>query len=301
MTLVFVLNLDGTSLMPCKPAKANKLLDAGKARVTKCRPFTIQLTWQCEGKTQPVTIGIDKGSRETGYCAVANGKTLIMGQINHRRDIKQKLDARREHRRSRRNRKWHRPARFLNRASSKRSGRVPPSVKANAEEVYRVVRKLPLPVAEIVVEDVQIDIAKLNDPTLQGVDYQKGNRLDPNLRLACLIRDDLMCHVCRRKNLRLEAHHIIPRSQGGKDTIKNLATLCGTCHDDVHANRVILKVNGVSGFKDRIAQRTMQGKVHMYSLLSTIAPVSKVFGYQTHEYRKELGLEKDHHILMRCA
>jgi hypothetical protein len=266
MKLVFVLNQDGSPLMPCKPAKARKLLRDGKAVVARRRPFTIRLNWQCEGHTQPVKLGIDKGSHQTGFCAVANGKVLITGKISHRKDIKEKMDARREHRRSRRSRKWHRPARFDNRASVIRPGRIPPSVKANAEEVYRVVRKLPLPITEIIVEDVQIDITRLNDPTLQGADYQQNNRLAPNLRLACLIRDDFTCQICRKKGGRLEAHHILPRNEGGKDTIKNLITLCDPCHDDLHAGKVKLEVKGVSGFEDRIEQRTMQGKAHMYTL-----------------------------------
>ncbi len=83
------------------------------------------------------------------------------------------MDARRANRRNRRSRKWYRPVRFLNRASSKRSGRLPPSIKAQSEEVIRVVRKIPLPISHIVVEDVQVDIARLNNPSLHGTDYQE--------------------------------------------------------------------------------------------------------------------------------
>lgn len=297
---VFVQNLDGKPLMPCTPTKARKLLRAGKAKVIKRRPFTIQLNWQCEGITQPVTIGIDKGSHETGFCVVANGKILLCGTINHRKDIKEKMEARREHRRSRRYRKWYRQPRFNNRASSKRSGRLLPSIRTNVEEIYRVVSKLPLSITQIVVEDVQIDIAALNNPDLKGVGYQKSNRLHPNLRLACLVRDDFQCRICKVKDCRLEAHHIVERSKGGKDTIKNLATLCDTCHDKLHEGKVTLEVNGENGFIDRIAQRTMQGKTHLYGLLCGIASVEKRFGYETHEYRKLLGLEKDHYIDALC-
>ena len=63
------------------------------------------------------------------------------------------------------------------RALSKRSGRLPPSVKTNVEEVIRVVRKIPLPISHIVLEDVQIDIARLNNPNLKGSQYQDPTRL----------------------------------------------------------------------------------------------------------------------------
>ena len=224
--LVYVLNKNGNPLMPCKPAKGRKLLRSGRAKVVNRCPFTIKLLWDCEENVQPVTIGIDKGSHTTGISCVGNGTILMSCEIHHRTDIKDKMDARRASRRNRRDRKWYRPKRFLNRASSKRSGRLPPSIKANVEEVIRVVRKIPLPISKIVIEDVQVDIARLNNPSLQGKEYQKSNRLDENLRIATLMRDNYQCTQCGKKNTRMDAHHIIWKEHGGKDTISNLLTIC---------------------------------------------------------------------------
>jgi 5-methylcytosine-specific restriction endonuclease McrA len=299
--LVYVINKNGNPLMPCKPAKARKLLRDGKAKVINRCPFTIKLSWDCEENVQEVTAGIDKGSAVTGFSCVANGRILISGAIHHRTDIKDKISARRANRRNRRNRKWYRPARFNNRASSKRSGRLPPSSLANVEEVIRVVRKIPLPISLIVVEDVQVDIARLNDPDLVGFAYQESNRLDENLRIATLMRDGYQCTQCSKKNTRLDAHHIIFKEHGGKDTIQNLITLCKSCHDRIHRGKLELDVEGVSGFFDIIAQRTMQGKTYLYEKLSQIADVSKVFGYQTSFYRKSLGLPKSHRIDALCV
>ena len=301
MKNVFVVNLDGQPVMPCSPAKARKLLRDKKATVVRRSPFTVKLTWQCEGQVQPVIVGVDKGSHYTGFSAVTNGNVVIEGVIEHRKDVKQKMDARREARRARRNRKWYRKKRFDNRASARRTSRVLPSVKTNADEVLRVIKKLPLPITRIIIEDVQIDIARLNDPSLRGVEYQRGNRLDENLRLACLIRDNFKCRYCKQESGKLEAHHIQFRSQGGKDTIENLATLCAQCHDGLHDGKIKLKLKGEDGFKDRIAQRTMQGKTYMYSELAKLAPIDLVFGYQTSEYRKSLELKKDHHIDAMCV
>ena len=297
--LVFVINKNGNKLMPCKPAKARHLLEAGKARVVNREPFTIQLTWDCEENVQDVTLGIDKGSHYTGFSCVGNGKILMSGVINHRKDIKKKMDARRANRRSRRSRKWYRPPRFNNRASSKRSGRLPPSIKANAEEVIRVAQRIPLPISQIVVEDVLIDVARLNNSALRGKEYQQSNRLDENLRLATLMRDGFQCTQCGTTGVRLEAHHVIWRRRGGKDTITNLTTLCEKCHGKVHAGEIVI-CGGVSGFQDKIAQRTMQGKAHLYSCLGELAPVEKVFGYQTAEYRRLLGLPKEHDVDALC-
>ncbi len=55
---VYVRNQDGAALMPCTPAKARKLLQAGKAKIVEHRPFTIQLTWQCEGQPRSSIVGM---------------------------------------------------------------------------------------------------------------------------------------------------------------------------------------------------------------------------------------------------
>jgi len=297
---VYVRNQDGTPLMPCTPAKARKLLRAGRAKVMGHCPFTIQLGWQCEGHVQEVTLGIDKGSAVTGIACMGNGEVLLAAEIHHRRDVKEKLEARRQHRRSRRSRKWYRPARFNNRASSKRSGRLPPSIKTNAEEVIRVVRQIPLPISQIAIEDVQVDIARLNDSTLRGSQYQDPTRLDENLRIACLMRDSYRCRHCGKKDRRLEAHHIVYREHGGRDTLANLLCLCEQCHHRLHEGNIQLQLTGVSGHLDQIAQRTMQGKTYLYTTLGRTIPLSTVFGYETAAYRKHLGLPKTHVIDALC-
>jgi hypothetical protein len=297
---VYVRNHDGAALMPCTEAKARKLLQAGKAKMVDHRPFTIQLCWQCEGHVQEVTCGIDKGSSVTGLACVGNGVVLLSAEIHHRRDVKEKMEDRRERRRSRRARLWYRPARSLNRASGHRSGRLPPSIKTNVEEVIRVLRRLPLPISSIIIEDVQVDIARLNNPALVGSHYQDPTRLDENLRMACLMRDGYHCQHCHKQGMRLEAHHIQYRQHGGKDTLANLLTLCEHCHHRLHEGKITLKVAGVSGHLDQMAQRTMQGKTHLYTQLRTFGPLTTVFGYETATYRKYLNLPKTHIIDAMC-
>ena len=298
--LVYVRNLDSTPLMPCTPAKARKLLRADKAKVIAYRPFTIQLRWQCEGQVQPVTCGIDKGSATTGLACEGLGQVLLAATIHHRRDVKDKLADRRDRRKSRRARRWYRPQRFLNRATSRRSGRLPPSIKTNVEEVIRVVSKIPLPISHIVLEDVQVDIARLSNPNLKGSQYQDPRRLDENLRTACLMRDGYTCQQCGKGGMRLQAHHIVYRGHGGKDSLSNLLTLCQPCHSKLHQGKITLKVRGVSGHLDQIAQRSMQGKSYLYTTLGKQATLSLLFGYQTAAFRKWRGLPKTHIIDALC-
>jgi len=169
---VYVINKEGSKLMPCRPAKARKLLRDGKAKSVKRLPFTIQLEWDCEANIQEITVGIDLVSHTSGYCAIANGEILISGYINHRTDIKKKMQGRATNRRQRRSRLWYRKARFNNRSSAQRSFRLPVSIKANVEEIIRTINKLPLPVKAVIIEDVQIDIARLNDAKLNGFEVK---------------------------------------------------------------------------------------------------------------------------------
>jgi len=304
--------------MPCKPAKARHLLRDGKAKIIKRKPFTIQLLWDCEENIQEVRCGIDKGCKVTGIACVGNGEILFSANIKHRNPValqqrdgstKTFVQLRAERRRGRRNRHcWHRKPRFNNRSSSKKCGRLPPTIKMNVMEVVRVVRKIDLPISHITVEDIAVDVRRLSNPNVKGSEYQQSNRLDENLRLACLIRDDFTCQKCGKKETQLSAHHIVWTSQGGKDSIYNLITLCEYCHEKVHSTgesgKVKIKgskvVKGMAGFSDKIAQRTMQGKTLMYQELEKIAPVSFVYGYQTSSKRKADSLPKEHLIDALC-
>ena len=71
---VYVLNMHGESLMPCKPRKARLLLKNGKAKVVNRTPFTIQLLYGCSGYKQPVNLGVDAGSKYIGLSATTKQK-----------------------------------------------------------------------------------------------------------------------------------------------------------------------------------------------------------------------------------
>ena len=47
--MVYVLNSDGSPLMPCTEAKARHLSESRKAKVVRRTPFTIRLTFLVEG------------------------------------------------------------------------------------------------------------------------------------------------------------------------------------------------------------------------------------------------------------
>lgn len=54
------------------------------------------------------------------------------------------------------------------------------------------------------------------------------------LRLKALERDGYRCANCGRSGVELHAHHIVPLSVGGTNSLSNLKTLCEDCHKLIH-------------------------------------------------------------------
>lgn len=101
-----VISKTNQPLMPCKPAKARKLLRNGRAnsKWSKLGIFYIQLTFDPKSelnKNQNVVIGIDPGSRFDGY-AVTSKTVNLTGMSELPSGIAYKLEIRRRMRRARR-------------------------------------------------------------------------------------------------------------------------------------------------------------------------------------------------------
>ena len=104
--MVYVLSYTKQALMPTENhAKVRVLLNTRKARVIKRCPFTIQLLYKSTTYTQDITLGVDAGSKHIGLSATTDKKVLFESDVTIRNDIMKLLSARRELRRSRRNRK----------------------------------------------------------------------------------------------------------------------------------------------------------------------------------------------------
>ena len=103
--MVYVLNVNGVPLMPTdRHGKVRRLLKSKQARVVKRTPFTIQLLYDTPTCVQPLTLGVDAGSKHIGLSVSSENKEVYAGQIEPRQDVSKKLDERRQYRRSRRNR-----------------------------------------------------------------------------------------------------------------------------------------------------------------------------------------------------
>lgn len=246
--MVYVLSMDGTPLMPCENVIARLLLKQGKAKVKKRQPFTVKLSGPSTGYTQECTLGIDTGSSVIGSAVVANGEVVYLSEIAVRNDIKDKMDARRTYRRNRRNRKTrYRKPRFLNRGNSIREERFSPTMasKLHSHEKEIAFAKSILPVTQLVLETGTFDMHLMKNPALANPayrvwGYQKGENYGfANAQAKTFARDKYTCQHCKskKKGVKLEAHHIVFRRNGGSDSANNLITLCHNCHSSLHEGK----------------------------------------------------------------
>lgn len=289
--------------MPCSPRKARLLLKAGKAKIVKMVPFTLQLLYGSSGYKQEVALGIDAGTQHIGVCATTEKTVLFEAEVQPRTDIQELLATRRQFRRARRKRKTrYRQARFQNR--KKPQGWLAPSVRHKVDahlKVIKLVHKL-LPVRRITIEVAQFDIQKIRNPDIEGEGYQQGPQLGFwNVREYVLFRDGHACQWCKGKSKDriLNVHHIESRKTGG-DRPDNLITLCETCHDLIHRTHQEYKITRKRhGFRDATQMGIIRWKIYEQARAS-FPHVHLTYGYITKQTRIEHGLEKSHVVDARC-
>jgi len=280
--------------MPCKPAKAKHLLKLGKAKVIRKNPFTIKLLWDCEENIQEVIAGMDTGSKKIGCAVVSNNKIVYQSEVQIRQDVSKKMQQRKIYRRNRRGRKVrYRKARWQNRASMQREGRLAPSIKSKIDSHLRekdFVESI-LSVSKWILELASFDIHKIVNPDIKKYEYQNGKQKDfYNIKAYILYRDNYQCQKCKGKNKKLHVHHIIFRSQGGTNEPDNLITLCESCHDKLHNDEFVIK-----GSKSKTKHATEIGIIKS-QLKKKFGNFEKTFGYETKFKREQvLELPKTHY------
>ena len=303
--MVYVLNIEEKPLMPCKEAKARKLLKQNKAKIYKKEPFTIQLLFICENQTQDITLGVDTGSKHIGLSATTKEKELYAADVELRNDIVDLLSIRKQNRRTRRNRLRYRKPKFNNRVHSKNRGWLAPSIEQKIQTHIKVVEDIHklLPITKIVIETASFDIQKIKNPEIHNEEYQQGEQLGFwNVREYVLFRDNHTCQCCKGKSKDkiLNIHHIESRKTGG-DSPNNLITLCETCHKGYHNGTVKLPKTIKQGMSFRDASFMGIMRWAFYNRLKEVYPnVSMTYGYITKNIRIKNNLPKEHYIDARC-
>lgn len=271
---IYVLGMDGRPQMPTTRRRhVQKLLNTGKARIAGHVPFTIQLLYKNDPVLQPVTLAVDPGRTNIGLAVLSLKGELLLSAVTETRnkEIAKLMQERRMHRRASRNgerkarqrlakkfgtvlkagmamRKLPRYAsdkfitcmyikntqsRFCNR--KRPEGWLTPSANHLVETHIHLVHKIQkyLPVTDIAFEVNRFAFLLMEDPSVSGVDFQNGPLKGYNdLKDAVYDLQDGKCLMCGKPIEHY--HHIVPRAEGGSNTIGNIAGLCKCCHDKVH-------------------------------------------------------------------
>ena len=306
----FVLDADGKPLSPTKETKAWYMVRKGKAKLVSKYPMVVQLNRIISNNEicrDEVRCGIDDGGLHIGIAVVqkcqTKNKVLFKGTIEQRNDVKHLMDVRRGYRKYHRSHKRHRKARFNNRKSSKREGRIAPSILQKRQATMRVIYQLIkwVPISSYWLEDVAIDIRALTDGYKPyRWQYQKSNRLDENIRKAVILRDGCKCKECGKSNTILEVHHIKPKRLNGSNTLGNLITLCSKCHQKTEGieeqyMQHYFNMLGTSDNKSlNYASHVMIGKTWLREKLLELGILHLTTGGDTANKRIDWSIDKSH-------
>ena len=334
---VYVLSQNGKPLMPTKRfGKVRRLLKSGRAKVVCFKPFTIQLLYKTSEYTQPLTLGIDPGSKKIGIAVrKENGELIEAIQLETRTaNVTQNMADKRMHRRSRRQhqRKKRQRAkkqatcfkqkkykiagtakelqcqiikpklvRFNNRR--REGGWLTPTARHLLETHINLIKSIAkrLRIWTVCLEYGKFDLQKLDNPDIRGKQYQNGRKKGyANTREYVLCRDRHTCRLCKKTNVPLYVHHVRWKSEGCEHGPENLLTLCMKCHKLVHEDpKVDAKVKELfTGIEKRMVHTTLLNTImpSFYQWTSQFASVLITYGYETKEKRFELKLPKQHHI-----
>ena len=324
--------------------RARRLIKSGKAYVYRRMPFIIRLTYDIVNPiVDECVLGIDPGRTNIGVCVTdSKGTPLFASDVETRnKEVPRLMAERRAHRhasrrgeRLRRRRRavaadktgaaklteyWrilpgckepvrckvirNTQSRFNHRARSAKW--FTPTAQHLLETHLNLVRKLQklLPISCVVIEANRFDFQRMMNPGIRNWEYQKGRLWGYADKYAAVSeRQEHKCLLCG--GMIDHYHHVIPRHEGGSDTIDNLAGLCNDCHGKVHTNPAV---------KERLSVKFigLKKKYHALSVLNQIMPkllaelpklaeTYTTYGHKTRDTREAYGLTKDHYVDAWC-
>ncbi|MBU0906704.1 MAG: HNH endonuclease [Nanoarchaeota archaeon] len=289
-----VLNMRGKPLMPTTPAKARHLIKQGKAKVVKRTPFVIQLTIATGETKQDIILGVDAGYSEVGFSATTEKEELISGKLELRKNVSKLIEQKRNYRRTRRSRLWHRKPRFLNR--NKKASWLAPSIQHKLDTHMRLIEKLKqwFPITNTIIEVANFDTQKMQNPEITGIEYQQGELQGYEIREYLLDKWGRQCVYCKKKNLPLEVEHITPKSKGGSSRVSNLTISCRKCNWK-KGNQTAEEF----GFPEiqKQAKESLKSTAFMNVVRKMLAEqinAEETFGYITKYGRIKQDIEKSH-------
>jgi hypothetical protein len=291
---VYVLDSEEQPLMPTtRYGAVRRWLRDGDAIVFNLCPFTIKLLFVTGNKVQDVIVGLDTGAVNVGCSAVSGKKVLYASETKLRTDISKKMQRRVMYRKSRRARNTrYREARFENRKSTRQ---LPPSLQSKLDSTVQIVRLLGkiLPIKKVIIEIAKFDTQKLQNPEIEGVEYQKGvTEGYDNVRAYVFERDNYTCQICKKKEGILQTHHIKQRKDGGSDRPDNMVTVHLDCHFKFHSGEIQHTFKKPKEYKTETQVTIL--KDFIVRELKKDFVVDVTFGHITKQNRQRLNLPKSH-------
>lgn len=186
-------------------------------------------------------IKIDPGSKYDGIAVIDDTHSRIMFamQIEHRAEqVKKNLDTRRAARRNRRSREtMYRKCKFADGGVFRQKGnegKIPPSIHSIIGNTETWVKRLSrwISIENASVEAVRFDTQLMDDPNIEGEQYQQGTLTGAEIKEYLLIRHLHTCQYCggTSGDSVLEIEHMKPKSRGGSNSTRNLTIACHTCN-----------------------------------------------------------------------
>ena len=187
-----------------------------------------------DARMTALRLKLDPGAKTTGLAVVndASGEVVWAAEINHRGDqVHKGLTKRAGVRRGRRSRHTqYRQPRWRNRRRPK--GWIPPSLLSRVQNVLTWIERLRrfCPIGSLGFELVRFDTALLQNPDIEGLDYQRGTLWGVEVRHYLLAKWEHQCTYCQITGVPLEIDHVVPKRRGGSNRVANLVIACHSCN-----------------------------------------------------------------------
>jgi len=159
-----------------------------------------------------------------------------------------------------------------------------------------------LPVTSISVATARFDTQKLQNPEINGVEYQRGELWGYEVKEYLLEKWGRKCAYCGKgikEKIPVEISHIIPPSKGGTDRVSNLTLACTRCNQKKGG-----KTAAEFGYPEiqkrartplRDAAIVTATRWRIYNTLCELGlPVEMGTGGRTKYNRDRLGIPKSH-------
>ena len=160
-----------------------------------------------------------------------------------------------------------------------------------------------LPVTDWTLEINKFAFMKMEDGSINGIDYQNG-RLKNFTDVNDYVHNEQegKCAVCGKPINHY--HHITPKHDGGSDLPENIIGLCDECHSKVHTKKMKAQFKKL-GEKKKYAALSVLNQAIPYIHKGLIERFGEdhvhiCFGWQTYELRQYTHLGKEHYADAQC-